>query len=329
MIKNAKDASDNGIPAFEFCEAVGVPERSFYKWKNDDSTLDTKRGRRKPPPNKLSTTDRQDVVDLLLKKEWVDYSPREIYYKLLDEEQRIVASPATFYRIAKKNSLLTKRVKSDPKKPLNREMPVLVATGINEVWSWDVSQIRSDNRLERYYLYTIIDIWSRFVVGWTLEAREKTDLAINMWSKALQTEQITGKGLINHKDNGSIMRSDEMLKFVRDAKMVDSYSRAGVSDDNPFSESLFGTIKTFRTFPDSFESPTVGRDYFEQYFYDYNYTYKHSGIQFLTPAERHFGEEEKILNIRNKTILNFHKKNSHRYSNGPKKFFPISEVGIN
>jgi len=302
---SAQEASDKGVSIMEFCDAVDVPERSFYKWKKDTAiTSNTKRGRKKPPSNKLKAVDRKNVITVLLRKKWADFSPREIYYKLLDEEGVIIASPATFYRVASEELLLIQRVKKGIKKPLNRIMPQLTATGINQVWSWDVSQIRSHNRYERYYLYVIIDIWSRLVVGWILEAHEKSEYAINMWKDALANQYISGAGLVNHKDNGGIMTSKEMLKFVHNAQMVDSYSRAGVSDDNPFSESLFGTIKTFRTFPGSFEAMEVGQAYFETYFNEYNYSYKHSGIQFITPAERHFGEEKKILALRNEVIPN-------------------------
>jgi len=220
-------------------------------------------------------------------------------------------------------------VKEGAQNPLNREKPVLVATGINQVWSWDVSQIRSTRRTERYYLYAIIDIWSRLVVGWTLENHEKSEHAIRMWKEAIETQAITGKGLTNHKDNGSIMRSIEMLQFVKEADMIDSYSRAGVSDDNPYSESMFRTIKYFREYPEYFDSLLEGRDYFEKYFMDYNYTHRHSGIQFLTPAQRHFGEEEKILNIRNTVLEKFYNENGHRYSSRMKIFKPIVEVKIN
>ena len=281
------------------------------------------------PKNKLSPKEKDEVIRVLLKSEWADYSPREIYYKLIDEEQRIIASPSTFYRLAKSENLLTRRTKTSAKRCLNREKPVLVSIGPNQIWSWDVSQIKSDVRSVRYYLYVIIDIWSRFVVGWTLEEHEKTELAIEMWKGALEDQCISGQGLINHKDNGSIMTSHEMIKFVKDVQLVDSYSRAGVSDDNPFSESLFGTIKTFRTFPDSFPCLKSGREYFIKYFDDYNHTFKHSGIQFLTPAERHSGEEIKILDLRNKTIADFFLNNPHRYAKSPKKFKPILEVTIN
>ena len=125
------------------------------------------------------------------------------------------------------------------------------------------------------------------------------------------------------------MRSKAMIKFVKDARMIDSYSRAGVSDDNPFSESLFGTIKTYRNFPGSVDDLESGRKYFLNFFNDYNYNNRHSGIQFLTPAQRHYGEEEKILSIRNRVIEEFFKENPHRYSGKPKKFEPIKEVKIN
>ncbi len=266
---------------------------------------------------------------MLLDITTVDCSPREIYYKRLDEDQKIIASISTIYRIAKSEKLLTTRVKICPKNPLNRETPHLEATGINQVWSWDVSQILTLNRLIRFYLYVIIDIWSRLVIAWKLEEHENTDSAINLWKDGLASQKITGTGLVNHKDNGAIMTSKEMIAFVKNAEMVDSYSRAGVSDDNPYSESLFRTIKYFQEFPVFFENIEEGRIYFEKYFNDYNYNHRHSGIQFLTPIQRHSGEEEKILNIRNKTIEKFHKENPHRYAANKKVFVPIVAVKIN
>lgn len=264
-----------------------------------------------------------------MRPEWVDLSPREIYYKNLDEKGEVLASVSTFYRVARKDSLLTKRVRSGPKNPLNRETPHLTAVRPNEVWSWDVSQIRSVIRTQRFYLYVIIDIWSRFVTGWKLEEHEKTEEAISLWKEALENQNISGSGLTNHKDNGSIMRAKEMIKFVKDAEMIDSYSRAGVSNDNPFSESLFRTTKYFREYPEVMESIGAGRVYFKQYFDEYNYSHRHSRIQFLTPAQRHFGEEEKILKIRNETVSRFYKDNCHRYSSRHKVFLPIKKVTIN
>ena len=149
-------------------------------------------------------------------------------------------------------------------------MPHLLATSINQIWSWDVSQILSAIRTTRYYLYIIMDIWSRLVVGWRLENHEQTDHAIAMWKDALEQQLISGHGLINHKDNGSIMIANDMIKFVKAAKMIDSYSRVGVSDDNPFSEALFRTIKYFRDFPNYFDTLEAGRNYFEKYFEDYS-----------------------------------------------------------
>jgi len=279
--------------------------------------------------NKITLSQKKEIIGVLLRTDWVDFSPREIYYKLLDDEQRIIASVSTFYRLARQNNLLGSRKSVSEGKKLNREKPHLAAVKANEIWSWDVSQIQSLQRLERYYLYVIIDIWSRFVVGWCLELHEKSDHAIALWKQSLEEQAINGEGLVNHKDNGSIMTSDEMIKFVRDAQMVDSYSRAGVSDDNPFSESLFRTVKYFRDFPSSFESVESGRAYFEPYFKAYNFTYRHSGIQFLTPATRHYGEEEQILRQRNQVVEEFHQANSHRYSKSPKLFSPIVEVRIN
>lgn len=330
MITNVEVAKENKISKKEFCNAIEIAERSFYYWKKLATTSDQiKRGRKSPPKNKLTKIERSEVVSVLLEQKWIDLSPREIYYKLLDEKKKIIASPATFYRVAKEDGLLTKRVKTTTRNLLNREKPSLLALGPNEIWSWDVAQIRSSIRNLRFYLYVIMDIWSRLVVGWKLEEHEKTEYAINMWKESLEQQLITGKGLINHKDNGAIMTSREMIKFVKDIEMVDSYSRAGVSDDNPFSEALFRTIKYFRNFPSSFDSTEEGRKYFSKYFYDYNYIHKHSGIQYLTPGQRHYGDEDNILTKRNDVISDFYDKNRHRYSRKKKIFLPIKEVRIN
>jgi transposase InsO family protein len=285
--------------------------------------------KKKEPQNKLKQETKKEIVEVLSRKEWSDFSPREIYYKLLDEESKIIASVSSFYRVAREENLMVRRSKTSSRVKLNRETPHLLARGPNEIWSWDVSQIASTSKTVRYYLYVIMDIWSRYVVAWKLEECEQTDHAILLWKEALESQVITGRGLVNHKDNGSIMTADAMIKFVRDAEMVDSYSRAGVSDDNPFSESLFRTIKYFRDYPDYFEILEGGRVYFKKYFNDYNFEFRHSGIQFIAPGDRHYGEESKILEQRNKVIAEFYKANSNRYSKGPKIFNPIKEVKIN
>jgi putative transposase len=309
---------------------MSIAPRSLYYWQKQASEPPPRDTKPKTAPvNKLKPEERKEIVNALLRPNWADISPREIYYRLLDEEKTLIGSVSSFYRVARDKNLLTKRTKMSTGTKLNRETPHLVATGSNQVWSWDVTQIETLNRLNRLYLYVIIDIWSRFVVSWALEEHEKSTHAIEMWKQALGAQAITGKGLTNHKDNGGIMRSDDMIKFVRDAEMIDSYSRAGVSDDNPFSESLFRTIQYFREFPGQFDDVHQGRAYFGPYFKEYNFTYKHSGIQFLEPAMRHYGEEPKVLDRRNVVIEEFYLKNRHRYSNEPKRFKPIVEVKIN
>lgn len=308
---------------------MSIAPRSLYYWQEKAKAPPIKAKPKLPPVNKLKPQERKEIVNALLRPTWSDISPREIYYRLLDEEQTLIASVSSFYRVARDKNLLTKRTKTSSGTKLNRETPHLVATGPNQVWSWDVTQIKTSNRLNRLYLYVIVDIWSRLVVAWTLEEHEKSNHAIAMWKQGLEAQAITGKGLTNHKDNGGIMLSDEMIKFVHDAEMIDSYSRAGVSDDNPFSESLFRTIQYFRSFPGSFDHTQQGRLYFETYFKEYNFTHKHSGIQFLEPATRHYGEESKVLDQRNAVIQEFHLKNRHRYSNDPKRYDPIIEVKIN
>lgn len=331
-MRTGREAAKNDVTLREFSQAICVSERSFFYWSSGENapSTDPQVEKRKSPPNKLKPEETKAVVEVLRRTDWVEFSPREIYYKLLDEDGIILASVSSFYRIARKQNLLANRSKSESTgQKLNRETPHLLATGPNQIWSWDVSQIRSGDRTIRFYLYVIMDIWSRYVVGWRLEDHEQSIHAINMWKQALEDQSISGSGLINHKDNGSIMTADEMIKFVHDAKMIDSYSRAGVSDDNPFSEALFRTIKYFRDFPGSFGNLAGGRNYFSKYFPDYNDEFRHSGIQFLSPSERHHGQEQKILDQRNRIVEMTYNKSSHRYSGKPQHFKPILEVKIN
>lgn len=325
-----REAKSQRLSLREFSEAIRLSERTLYYWLNPAESSNTGNKTKNEPPNKLTLEEKKKIIEVLHRPEWASFSPREVYYKLLDEEGVILASVSTFYRMARDRSLLAFRGKaSGLGQKLNREKPHLLALAPNEVWSWDVSQIASSHRLQRFYLYVIVDIWSRLVVGWTLEEHEQSLHAIALWKEALQRQHISGQGLVNHKDNGSIMTAEEMIKFVKDARMIDSYSRAGVSDDNPFSESLFRTIKYFRSYPDYFETIAEGRTYFKKYFVDYNEEFRHSGIQFLSPSERHYGQEQKILDERNRLIEKFYQENAHRYSKSPKYFEPIKEVKIN
>ena len=331
-MRTGREAAKNNVTLREFSQAICVSERSFFYWSSDERTAPTEvsTSKRAAPPNKLKPEETKAIVEVLRRTDWAEFSPREIYYKLLDEDGVILASVSSFYRIARKENLLATRSRSESTgQKLNRKTPHLVAIGPNQIWSWDVSQIRSHERTIRFYLYVIMDIWSRYVVGWRLEDHEQSVHAIDMWKQALEAQSISGNGLTNHKDNGSIMTADEMIKFVRDAKMIDSYSRAGVSDDNPFSEAFFRTIKYFRNYPGSFVALTEGRNYFAKYFPDYNDEFRHSGIQFLSPSERHHGQEGKILDQRNRIVEMAYNENIHRYSSEPKKFNPITEVRIN
>jgi putative transposase len=331
-VRTGREAAKNNVTLREFSQAICVSERSFFYWSSGGPTAptDMSASKRAAPPNKLKPEETKAIVEVLRRTDWAEFSPREIYYKLLDEDGIILASVSSFYRIARKENLLATRLRPESTgQKLNRETPHLVATGPNQIWSWDVSQIRSHDRTIRFYLYVIMDIWSRYVVGWRLQDHEESIHAIDMWKQALEAQSISGNGLTNHKDNGSIMTANEMIKFVRDAKMIDSYSRAGVSDDNPFSEALFRTIKYFRNYPDSFVGLTEGRNYFGKYFQDYNDEFRHSGIQFLSPSERHYGQEAKILAERNRVIEATYLDSRHRYSSEAKTFKPIIEVKIN
>ena len=173
ILEQAIELKAKDVSFEDFAASMSIAPRSLYYWQKQANAPPTEAKQKSPPANKLKSEERKEIVNALLRPTWVDISPREIYYRLLDEEQRLIASVSSFYRVARDKNLLTTRTKTSTGTKLNRETPHLVATGSNQVWSWDVTQIETLNRLNRLYLYVIIDIWNLARAGFTpLEAAQ-------------------------------------------------------------------------------------------------------------------------------------------------------------
>ncbi len=231
-----------------------------------------------------------------------------------------IASESTFYRILREEDQLAHRGTTRPVKHTRPKSHT--ATGPNQVWSWDITYLPSQIQGTFYFLYMIIDIFSRKIVGWSIHETESSQHAAEMIEQAYLDENVKPEQLVLHSDNGSPMKGYCMLAMLEKLNVIKSFSRPSVSDDNPFSESLFKTLKYHPTFPryNKFEFIMDARKWCEQFVTWYNHSHLHSSLKFVTPEQRHTGEAIAILNQRHQTYLIAKAKNPQRWSRGTRNW---------
>ena len=193
--------------------------------------------------------------------------------------------------------------------------PELVATGPNQVWSWDITWLKTSVRGIFLYAYVIIDVWSRKIVGWEVHTEESSDIAAELFRRLSREEDVRGVRL--HSDNGNPMKGVTMIMMLYRLGIIPSFSRPRVSDDNPYSESLFKTLKYTAGFPKYFKDLRFARSWMADFVNWYNNEHRHSGIGYITPNQRHSGEGIKVMQKRNRTILSAYSKNPERWSKTP------------
>lgn len=231
---------------------------------------------------------------------------------VLAERGEYVASEASFYRILAKEGLLTHR--SDSKPPTRKKPVELTATCPNQVWTWDISFLLSDERGNFYYLYLFMDIWDRYIVKWAIHDIQSGELSAKILKEACEQEGIQPFQLTLHQDNGGAMISGEFLSAMKSFEISPSYSRPGVCDDNPYSESLFRTMKYRPGYPMRFRSIEDARKWVERFVEFYNNVHRHSAIGYVTPAQRRNGEDVSILKIRKQTYDAARNRHPERWS---------------
>ena len=256
--------------------------------------------RRGGRPRSLSEEERQRLLGELLSERFVDCPPREVYAQLL-EEGVYLASIRTLYRLLTEHGAVRERRQQRRHRTYTK--PELKATGPNQVWSWDITYLKGPIRGQHYYLYVVLDIYSRYVVGWLLAERECGDLAQRLIRESCRKHAIEPGALTLHADRGAPMKSKPVAALLHDLQVGQSHSRPHVSNDNPFSEAGFKTLKYHPNFPARFDSLSEARDFCASYFAWYNDQHHHTGIALLTPAQVHFGEAEAILSRRHETLL--------------------------
>ena len=283
---------------------------------------------RPEPPHKLSEQEKQKVIDCCLSDEFADLPPSQIVPTLADRGEYI-ASESSFYRVLKEKNLSEHRGRAKKRKQI-KAPTTHVAKTANEVWSWDISYLPSHVKGQHYYLYLIEDIYSRKGVGYEVHECEQGELAANLIHQTVLKEQCFMKPLVLHSDNGSPMKSQTMVAKLYELGITPSRSRPRVSNDNPYSESLFRTLKYCPQWPsDGFESIEAAREWVNAFMDFYNNKHKHSKINFVTPAQRHAGDDVELLKKREQVYAEAKAKNPKRWSGNTRNWQPAGPVLLN
>ena len=304
------------------CAALGLSRAQYYRRKKPA----TERKPRPTPPRALSAAERAEVVEVLDSERFVDEPVRQVYAQLLDE-QRYICSPRTMYRIltAENQVCDRRRQRRHPK----YVRPELVATKPNQVWSWDITKIPGPLAGHFYNLYVMLDIFSRFVVGWMLVARESKEVAKDFLENTFRAHAIAPNQLTCHSDRGVSMVAKSTTQLYADLAITSSYSRPRVSNDNPFSESHFKTVKYHPDMPERFGSVEDGRGFFAALFTWYNERHRHTGIALLTPSDVHYGRATAVIEKRQVALDAAYQAHPERFARPPTHPQVPSAVWIN
>ena len=285
------------------------------------------KGSRPSPHRTLAPAEEQAILEVLHSDRFVDVAPAEVVATLLDEGQYL-GSTRTFYRVLAKNAEVQERRNqlAHPK----REAPHLMADGPNKVWSWDITKLKGPNPWEYFYLYVILDIYSRYVVGWMLARRELGELAKQLVKQAYENQGLDKDcGLKLHSDLGSPMKAKPLIALTAKLGVTHSFSRPRVSDDNPYSEAQFRTLKYRPDFPGRFGGYEDCEAHCRQYFTWYNQEHRHSGIAYLTPSAVHHGQAVQVIAQRQQVLDAAKRAHPDRFIKGPLHPPLPKEVWIN
>jgi len=308
------------------CRSLGVSRATLYRRRQPKPPATTATPRPRPP-RALSDPERGKVLDVLHSEPFADKAPAEIYATLLDRGQ-YVCSIRTMYRIL--NERQEVRERRDQLRHPTYHKPQLVATAPNQVWSWDITKLLGPAKWTYFHLYVILDIFSRYVVGWMLASRESEHLAERLIRETVIKQGIVRDQLTIHSDRGPSMRSQTVAQLMATLGITKSHSRPHVSDDNPFSESQFKTLKYRPEFPDRFASIEHGLDFCGKFFHWQNNEHHHWGLGLLTPATVHHGQAEAALAARQAVLTAAYAAHPERFVCRPPRPLALpSEVWIN
>src|SRR6266508_5821269 len=292
------------------CAALGRSRATYYRYHRQSPPSPRPSRKRVPQPRALSLVERAEVLGVLHQERFVDQAPASVYANLLDEGRYLCSVP-TMYRLLRTEDEVRER-RRQATHPATVK-PELLATGPNQVWSWDITKLLGPHKWTYFHLYVVIDIFSRYVVGWLLASRETAELAERLLAETIRKQNVVVDQLTIHADRGTSMASKPVALLLADLGVTKSHSRPHCSNDNPYSEAQFKTLKYRPEFPDRFGSIEDARAFCGRFFRWYNDQHRHSGIGFHTPADVHYGRAE-LVRARRAEVL------SAAYAQHPERF---------
>lgn len=309
------------------CAALGVARATLYRHRHRASAAPAIPPVRRSSPRALDVEERQAVLATLHSERFVDQSPAAVYARLLDEG-RYLCSQRTMYRLLEQSGEVRER-RDQLRHPVYAK-PELLASRPNEVWSWDITKLLGPAKWTYFYLYVLLDIYSRYVVGWMVAHRESAQLAKRLIAESVKKQSIERGQLTVHADRGSSMTSKPVALLLADLGVTKTHSRPSVSNDNPFSEAQFKTLKYRPEFPDRFGSIEDSRAFCAGFFDWYNNRHYHSGVALLTPATMHYGEAAAVIEHRAEVLAAAYAAHPERFvRRAPRPAEPPIAVWIN
>lgn len=310
------------------CQALAVPRASYYRFQNPAPKPEPKNTALvRTHPRALTLAERTEVIATLNSEPLRDLAIPQAYVTLLDDGVYL-CSQRSMYRYLQELDQVRER-RSQLSHP-HRQKPQLTATAPNQVWSWDITKLQGPAKWSCFYLYVVLDIFSRYVVGWMLATAQSAALAQRLLQAAYLKQAVAPGQLIVHSDRGAPMVAKPLALLLADLGVLRSFSRPRVSNDNPFSESQFKTLKYRPDFPDRFGSLEHGRQFLRSFFDWYNTQHYHSGIAWLTPASVHFSHAQTVLQKRQAVLQAAYTRHTDRFVGGPPLVKPLpAAVWIN
>jgi transposase InsO family protein len=321
------EAERDGIGRDRACKQLGVTARTVQRWRRSEVGDDLRSGPRTRPRNALSKVERRRVLEAVNRPEYRDLSPKQIVPDLADKGTYL-ASESTMYRLLRAEDQLAHRGRA--KVPSKRTVEEHVASAPNQVWAWDITYLKTTVRGRFFYLYLVEDVFSRKITGWNVHEHESAENAAKLVRETCQANEVDPEGLVLHSDNGSPMKGSTMLATLQRLGIVPSFSRPGVSDDNPHVEALFRTLKYRPEYPGRpFATIEEARAWVAGFVAWYNGEHRHSAIRFVTPAERHSGRESQVLAHRRRVYEQARRRHPERWAGSTRNWTPIGPVYLN
>lgn len=316
------------------CDVLEIDVRTLQRWKKamrEDNDLADRRkaaATLRVPANKLSAEERQAILEVCHQPEYRSLPPSQIVPRLADKGE-YMASESSFYRVLRDADEVHHRGRAQAPRTVPKPEG-FQARGPNQVWSWDITYLASCVQGMFFRLYLVLDIFSRKIVGWEVHESELAEHASVLIRKTCLSEGIHEGGLVLHSDNGSPMKGTTMLATLQKLGVIPSFSRPSVSDDNPYSESLFRTLKYAPAYPSKpFESLDAARQWVREFVRWYNTEHRHSAIRYVTPNQRHSGKEEDLLEQRKAVYEAARERNPSRWSGNTRNWEAVTEVWLN